>query len=82
VWTRQEEIHLTETWLTYGRGFVHLKKLPKLQLLSIPNVVAEPADVERLKSDLPKTKVVWNLPDEANVARTRQAFERVRAQKK
>ncbi len=77
-----EEIHITETWLTYDGGFVHLKKLPKLQLVSIPNVVADPADIARLKSDLPNTKVVWNLPDEANTARTRQAFERARSQKK
>src|SRR5262249_55630198 len=77
-----EEIHITETWLTYADGFVYLKKLSKLNLVSIPNVVAEPGEVEMLKKDLPNVKVVWNPPDEAKTAQTRQAFERARAKKK
>lgn len=77
-----EEIHITETWLTYDDGFSYLKKLPKLQLLSIPNVVADAKDVERLQKEIPSLKVVWSLPEEAMIAKTKQAFERARAKKK
>lgn len=71
-----EEIHLTETWLTWEGGFRHLKGLPNLKKLAIPKVVAEAADIERLKAELPGLAVEWTLPDEPTIEKTKAAFRR------
>lgn len=71
-----EEIHLTETWLTWENGFRHLQALPNLKKLAIPKVVAEAADVDRLKAQLPALAVEWTSPDEATIEKTKAAFRR------
>jgi hypothetical protein len=71
-----EEISLTETWLTYERGFKHLASLPRLKKLSIPKVIASDEDVARLKADLPNLTVEWTKPDDATIEKTKATFLR------
>lgn len=71
-----EEIHLTETWLTYANGFVHLKKLPNLKVIDLPRVLAEKEDVERFRKDHPRAKVQWTLPEEKEIVLLRKRFAR------
>jgi hypothetical protein len=70
-----EMIDITGTWLTYDGGFTHLKKLPKLQTLKLKDVLADEKDIARLKAELPKLAVEWNLPAEADAARLRITFK-------
>lgn len=70
-----EVIDLTETWLTYDAGFVHLKKLPNLTTLKLKSVLAEEKDIARLKSELPKLEVEWSLPGAPEIAKLRAAFQ-------
>ncbi len=70
-----EEINITGTWLTYDGGFVHLKKLPNLKTLKLKDVLADEKDMARLKSDLPKLTVEWNLPGETDTAKLRSTFK-------
>jgi hypothetical protein len=71
-----EEIHLTETWLTYGSGFRHLAQLPHLKKLVLPKVVASEEDIQKLKSELPNLAVEWTEPDPATVEKTKATFLR------
>ena len=71
-----EEIHLTETWLTWDGGFKHLAALPRLKKLSIPKVVASDEDVAKLKAELPNLVVEWTKPDDATIEKTKAAFLR------
>jgi hypothetical protein len=71
-----EEISITETWLTYDDGFVHLKKLPNLKSLKIKLVLAEEKDVARLKAEMPQVNVDWSMPEEMYVARMRKSFKK------
>jgi hypothetical protein len=71
-----EEIHLTETWLTYEGGFKYLARLPHLKKLSIPKVVASEEDIQKLKTDLPSLVVEWTQPDPAIAEKTKATFLR------
>jgi hypothetical protein len=71
-----EEIHLTETWLTYEGGFKHLAALPHLKKLSIPKVIASEEDVQKLRTELPTLTVDWTQPDEATIEKTKATFLR------
>ena len=73
-----EAITVSETWLTYDKGFVHLKKLPGLKLLSLERVIATDEDIARLKADHPKAEVKWTKPDEETIEKTKAAWERSR----
>ncbi len=70
-----EEIYITETWFTYEDGLEYLKKLPNLKSLKLRYVIAEPTDIARLKADLPRVKIEWSLPEEANAAKLRRTFK-------
>jgi len=70
-----EEINITGTWLSYDGGFVHLKNLPNLKSLKLKDVLADEKDITRLKGDLPKLSVEWNLPAEADTAKLRSTFK-------
>jgi hypothetical protein len=70
-----EVLDFTGTWLTYDGGFRHLKKLPNLQTLKLKDVLAEEKDIARLKSELPKLGVDWNLANEADTAKLRATFK-------
>lgn len=70
-----EVIDFTGTWLTYDGGFAHLKRLPNLQSLRLKDVLADEKDIARLKADLPKLAVEWNLPAEADTAKLRTTFK-------
>jgi hypothetical protein len=74
-----EEIHVTETWLTYDNGFTHLKGLQNLKVVKIPNVLATEADVAKLKSDHPGATIEWTMPTPEQVERLKAAFERAKA---
>jgi hypothetical protein len=70
-----EEINITGTWLTYDDGFVHLKKLTNLKSLKLKDVFAEEKDIARLKSEIPKLTVEWNLPNEADTTKLKTTFK-------
>ncbi len=71
-----EEIEINETWLTYDTGFVHLKSLESLKKIVLSKVVASEADIAKLRSDHPKTDIVWTQPDETLVTKTKEQFQR------
>ena len=71
-----EEIEINETWLTYDKGFAHLKSLPALKKLTLTKVIATEADIARLKADHPAVEVRWTQPDEATATKTREQFQR------
>ena len=77
-----EELHVTETWLTYEGGFRHLKGLKNLKLVKIPLVLAAEEDVARLRADHPDAKVDWTTPSPEQAATLKAAFERAGAKKK
>ena len=68
-----------ETCLTYGQGFVHLKKLPKLKLISLEKLIATDEDVAKLKADHPQAKVKWTQPNEETIKKTKAEWERTHA---
>ena len=43
-----EEIELNETWLTYEKGFSHLKNLAALKKITLTKVVATDEDIAKL----------------------------------
>ena len=51
---------IAETWLTWEGGLSHLAKL-KGQLVEVDfgNCIIEPADVEKLRAEMPGTKIEW-----------------------
>ncbi len=71
-----EEIEINETWLTYDKGFSHLKKLPSLKKLVLTKVVASEEDIAKLKADHPAADVQWTQPDDATAAKTKEQFQR------
>jgi hypothetical protein len=51
---------IAETWLTWNGGLQYLAKLKgQLTDLDLGNCIIEPADVERLKKEMPNTKILW-----------------------
>lgn len=51
---------IAETWLTWEGGLKHLTKLKgTLTDLDLGNCIIEPAEVERLKAEMPGTKIAW-----------------------
>lgn len=71
-----DEIEINETWLTYDKGFAHLKRLPSLKKLMLTKVIATEADIAKLKTDHPAADVRWTQPDEAIIAKTKAQFQR------
>ena len=71
-----EEIEVNETWLTYDKGFSHLKSLASLKRLVLTKVVASEADISRLKADHPTAQVQWTQPDEATATKTKEQVKR------
>lgn len=71
-----EEIEINETWLTYDKGFTHLKGLASLKKLVLTKVVASEPDIARLKADHPTAQVQWTPPDEATATKTKEQFQR------
>ena len=71
-----EEIELNETWLTYEKGFSHLKDLASLKKLVLTKVVASEDDIAKLKADHPSAIVQWTQPDDATIAKTKEQFQR------
>jgi hypothetical protein len=55
-----KKFSISETWLTWDGGLKHLTKL-KGQMTDVDfgNCIIEPADVERLRQEMPGTKIVW-----------------------
>ena len=70
-----EEIEINETWLTYDKGFSHLKGLP-LKKLVLTKVIATEADIAKLKADHPAAEIQWTQPDETIAAKTKEQFQR------
>ena len=71
-----EEIELNETWLTYEKGFVHLKDLVSLKKIVLTRVVASEDDIAKLKADHPAMTVTWTKPDDAIAAKTQAEFRK------
>ena len=71
-----EEIELNETWLTYDKGFSHLKDLASLKKMVLTRVVASEEDIAKLKADHPAAVVQWTQPDEATIAKTKEQFQK------
>ena len=71
-----EEIELNETWLTYDKGFSHLKDLASLKKMVLTKVVASEDDIAKLKADHPGAVVQWTQPDEATIAKTKEQFQK------
>jgi hypothetical protein len=71
-----EEIEINETWLTYEKGFSHLKKLPLLKKLVFTKVIATDEDIAKLKADHPAAEVQWTKPDDEITAKTREQFQK------
>lgn len=57
---RLKKLSIGETWLTYEKGLKHLeqREMP-LETLDLSNSLIDPADVERLRRNLPDTEVKW-----------------------
>jgi hypothetical protein len=70
-----EEIEVNETWLTYDKGFSHLKALP-LKKVVLGKVIATEADIAKLKADHPAADIQWTQPDETIAAKTKEQFQR------
>jgi hypothetical protein len=71
-----EEIEVNQTWLTYDKGFVHLKGLASLKNVVLTQVVASEEDIAKLKADHPSATVVWTRPDDATAAKAKEQFQR------
>jgi hypothetical protein len=71
-----EEINIGETWLTYDKGFARLKNLPSLKKIVLTKVIADEADIAKLKADHPTADIQWTQPDEATTAKTKADFQR------
>ncbi len=57
---RLKKFGISETWLTWEGGLRHLVKLKgQLTDLDLGNCIIEPADVERLRKEMPETKIAW-----------------------
>jgi hypothetical protein len=73
-----EELVFWEAWLTYDKGLVHLKKLPKLKKLNLTNTILSEADLAKLKVDLPNTEIIWKPSDDKTTASAKERFEKLR----
>lgn len=71
-----EEIEISQTWLTYEKGFSHLKELPSLKKMVLTSVIASVEDIAKLKADHPAMEVQWTQPDDAITSRTKEQFQR------
>lgn len=71
-----EEIEINETWLTYEKGFSHLKELPSLKKLVLTKVIASVEDIAKLKADRPTIEVQWTQPDDATASKIKEQFQR------
>ena len=71
-----EEIEVNETWLTYEKGFAHLKDLASLKKLTLTKVIATGDDIAKLKADHPGATVTWTQPDEAIITKTKEQFQK------
>jgi hypothetical protein len=58
------ELGLHETFLTYENGLKHLRDHKQLTKLSLKDSLVLPADIEKLKTDLPKLVVETSTPAE------------------
>src|SRR5262249_2922601 len=68
-----EVLQLSEARLTFN-ALQQLKRLPALKRLTLEGVEMPPADLERLKKELPMTKVEWTEPNETYKKRIRALF--------
>jgi hypothetical protein len=71
-----EEIEVNETWLTYDKGFSHLKNLASLKKLVLTKVIASEEDIAKLKADHPAADIQWTQPDDATATKTKEQFQR------
>jgi hypothetical protein len=71
-----EEIDVNETWLTYDKGFSHLKNLASLKKIVLNKVIASEEDIARLKADHPGADVQWTKADDATAAKTKEQFQK------
>jgi hypothetical protein len=55
-----KKLGISETWLTWEGGLKHLVKLKgTLTDLDFGNCIIEPAELERLRTEMPGTKIAW-----------------------
>ena len=71
-----EEIEINQTWLTYDKGFSHLKELPSLKKIVLTQVIASEEDIAKLKADHPTTEIQWTQPDDATATKTKAQFQK------
>ncbi len=71
-----EEIEINETWLTYDKGFSHIKGLASLKKLVLTKVIASEEDIAKLKADHPGADIQWTQPDAEIAAKTKEQFQR------
>lgn len=72
---------VAETWLTWEKGLSHLvKRKATLAEVDLGNCIIDPADVDRLRRELPDAKVVWKGLAGAG-ADFQKAWLRTRAEK-
>ncbi len=75
-----EEIEIDQTWLTYEKGFSHLRELASLKKLVLTKVIASVEDIAKLKADHPTMEVQWTPPDDATTSTTKEQFQKFWAQ--
>src|SRR5262249_33614185 len=68
-----ESLQLSEARLTFA-ALQRLKNLPALKQLTREGIDVPPADVERLKKELPELKIAWTKPNETYQKRIRSLF--------
>jgi hypothetical protein len=68
-----ESLQLDEARLTFA-ALSQLKRLPGLKKLTLGGIDVPKEEVERLKRELPRVKVVWTEPGEAYRKRIRALF--------
>lgn len=55
-----QKLTLTETWLTWEGGLRHLmKRNDRLTRIDLGNCLIDPAEVERLRSEMPAATIEW-----------------------
>ena len=68
-----ETLRLEEARLRL-ESLVRLKQLPQLKKLALEGIDLPEADVERLKSELPKVEIQWTKPNETYMKRIQKLF--------
>ena len=71
--TSLESLQLDEARLSLG-ALRQLKQLPVLKKLTLGGIEIAKEDVERLRQELPKTKIEWTQPNEVYQKRIRALF--------